>query len=100
MKKNIAVKIILVLFVPSFIFGSCKNTNDATVFKGNVKKFEPTAESLKNYKLPQWYKDAKFGIYFHWAPFSVPAYGSEWYPHWMYYPLDKKGKGEEIGGDS
>ena len=48
--------------------------------------FEPTGESLMNYKVPQWYEDAKFGIYFHWAPFSVAAYKTEWYPHWMYSP--------------
>jgi alpha-L-fucosidase len=52
--------------------------------------FKPTSESLKHYKVPQWYKDAKFGIYFHWAPFSVAAYKSEWYPHWMYNPPDIK----------
>ncbi|MEO6982353.1 MAG: alpha-L-fucosidase, partial [Edaphobacter sp.] len=34
------------------------------------QKFEATSESLKNYQMPQWYDDAKFGIYFHWAPFS------------------------------
>jgi len=48
--------------------------------------FEPTGESLKHYKVPQWYEDAKFGIYFHWAPFSVAACKTEWYPHWMYSP--------------
>ncbi len=48
--------------------------------------FEPTGESLKNYEVPQWYEDAKFGIYFHWAPFSVAAYKTEWYPYWMYSP--------------
>ena len=52
--------------------------------------FEPTSESLKNYKVPQWYEDAKFGIYFHWAPFSVPAYKTEWYPRWMYSPSDMR----------
>jgi alpha-L-fucosidase len=35
--------------------------------------FEPTSESLMHYQVPQWYDDAKFGIYFHWAPFSVRA---------------------------
>lgn len=49
-------------------------------------RFQATTESLKNYAVPQWYEDAKFGIYFHWAPFSVPAYKTEWYPHWMYSP--------------
>ncbi|MFM9588257.1 alpha-L-fucosidase [Streptomyces scabiei] len=33
---------------------------------------------------PEWFQDAKFGIYFHWGAFSVPAYESEWYPRSMY----------------
>jgi alpha-L-fucosidase len=33
---------------------------------------------------PQWYEDAKFGIYFHWGIYSVPAFGSEWYSRNMY----------------
>jgi alpha-L-fucosidase len=33
---------------------------------------------------PEWFKDAKFGIYFHWGVFCVPAFGDEWYPRWMY----------------
>jgi alpha-L-fucosidase len=37
---------------------------------------------------PEWFQDAKFGIYFHWGVYSVPAYGSEWYPRNMY---DKAG---------
>ncbi len=34
---------------------------------------------------PQWFKDSKLGIYFHWGLYSVPAYGSEWYPRWMHF---------------
>ncbi|WP_075737249.1 alpha-L-fucosidase [Streptomyces acidiscabies] len=33
---------------------------------------------------PEWFRDAKFGIYFHWGAFSVPAYDNEWYPRNMY----------------
>ncbi|MGW1164643.1 alpha-L-fucosidase [Streptomyces sp. NPDC002550] len=33
---------------------------------------------------PEWFRDAKFGIYFHWGVFSVPAYDNEWYPRNMY----------------
>jgi alpha-L-fucosidase len=33
---------------------------------------------------PEWFQDAKFGVYFHWGVFSVPAYGNEWYPRNMY----------------
>jgi alpha-L-fucosidase len=41
-------------------------------------------ESLKSYEAPEWYKDAKFGIFIHWGAYSVPAFGSEWYPRMMY----------------
>src|SRR5579859_3782482 len=33
---------------------------------------------------PTWFQDAKFGIYFHWGVFSVPAFSNEWYPRNMY----------------
>jgi alpha-L-fucosidase len=38
---------------------------------------------------PEWFKDAKLGIYFHWGVYSVPAFGSEWYPRNMF----RKGDG-------
>jgi alpha-L-fucosidase len=41
-------------------------------------------ESLRSYQVPDWYKDAKFGIFIHWGVYSVPAFGSEWYPREMY----------------
>lgn len=40
--------------------------------------------SLSEWEVPQWYKDAKFGIFIHWGIYSVPAFGSEWYPRQMY----------------
>ncbi|WP_242504072.1 alpha-L-fucosidase [Promicromonospora panici] len=43
-----------------------------------------TWESLSRYRVPQWYRDAKFGIFLHWGAFSVPAFGNEWYPRTMY----------------
>jgi alpha-L-fucosidase len=46
--------------------------------------YRPDYESLDTYKVPDWYKDAKFGIFIHWGVYSVPAYGSEWYPREMY----------------
>lgn len=46
--------------------------------------FRPDWESLQTYKVPDWYKDAKFGIFIHWGVYSVPAFGSEWYPRLMY----------------
>jgi alpha-L-fucosidase len=46
--------------------------------------FRTDWESVQSYKVPEWYKDAKFGIFIHWGVYSVPAFGSEWYPREMY----------------
>ncbi|RKY04416.1 alpha-L-fucosidase [Candidatus Poribacteria bacterium] len=46
-------------------------------------KFEPTWESLRNYRCPEWFRDAKFGIWAHWGPQSVPMAG-DWYARNMY----------------
>ncbi|HTY86456.1 MAG TPA: alpha-L-fucosidase [Candidatus Acidoferrum sp.] len=48
-------------------------------------KFQPTWESLRtNYVVPEWFLDAKFGIFMHWGLYAVPAHGSEWYEKHMY----------------
>jgi len=48
-------------------------------------RFTADWESLKQRKpAPEWFRDAKFGIYFHWGVYSVPAFGSEWYPRNMH----------------
>ena len=46
--------------------------------------FSADWESLRKYETPDWYKDAKFGIFIHWGIYSVPAFGNEWYPRNMY----------------
>jgi alpha-L-fucosidase len=46
--------------------------------------FRPEWQSLAGYQVPDWYKDAKFGIFIHWGLYSVPAFGSEQYPRQMY----------------
>jgi alpha-L-fucosidase len=50
------------------------------------ESYQPQWDSLEQHPSPDWYRDAKFGIYFHWGLFSVPAFGNEWYSHWMYQP--------------
>jgi alpha-L-fucosidase len=50
----------------------------------NQGPFRPDWESLQKYNVPEWYKDAKFGIFIHWGVYSVPAFGNEWYPRLMY----------------
>ena len=37
-------------------------------------KYEPTKESVMKHEAPQWFKDAKFGIFIHWSLFSVPGW--------------------------
>ena len=52
--------------------------------------FQPEWESLKKHdEAPDWFRNAKIGIYFHWGVYSVPAFGSEWYPRNMH----RKGSG-------
>ena len=46
-------------------------------------RFEPTFESLRTYSAPEWFRDAKFGIWSHWGPQSVPMFG-DWYARNMY----------------
>ncbi len=45
--------------------------------------FQPTRQSLQNYRYPDWYRDAKFGIWAHWGPQSQPEMG-DWYARQMY----------------
>lgn len=48
-----------------------------------TSRFEPTFESLRTYAAPEWFRDAKFGIWSHWGPQSVPMFG-DWYARNMY----------------
>jgi alpha-L-fucosidase len=48
------------------------------------RRYEATWESLRGHEVPQWYRDAKFGIFIHWGLYSVPAFANEWYPRSMY----------------
>ena len=41
-------------------------------------QYQPVTESLRTHKTPQWYEDAKFGVFLHWGPYAVPAF-HEWY---------------------
>jgi alpha-L-fucosidase len=45
--------------------------------------FEGTRESLKGYQIPEWFRDAKFGIWAHWGPQSATENG-DWYARNMY----------------
>ena len=72
--KHIACLLILVL-------ASCTHL-DAHAEK---ETYQPSWGSLARHEAaPEWFQDAKLGIYFHWGPYSVPAFGGEWYPRNMF----------------
>lgn len=51
--------------------------------------FHASWDSLAGYRTPDWFRDAKFGIFLHWGVYSVPAFGNEWYSRNMYIPGNK-----------
>ena len=66
-------------------------------------KFQPTWDSLKaNYRTPEWFNQAKFGIFIHWGLYAIPAYHNEWYSRHMYgqfaqYHTEKYGAPDVFG---
>jgi len=77
MKKTL--KLITLLIAILFTFPSNAQSNESETIK-----YEANWKSLQQYKVPEWWKNMKFGIYFHFGPYSVPAHKTEWYSHWMY----------------
>ena len=51
--------------------------------KAEPGKFSPTWESLSQYEVPEWFRNAKFGIWAHWGPQCQPEAG-DWYGRDMY----------------
>jgi alpha-L-fucosidase len=45
--------------------------------------YKSTWDSMLQYETPEWYRDAKFGIWAHWSPQCVPEAG-DWYGRVMY----------------
>lgn len=76
--------ILLVLFNASFNFAQPVKVpvrpENEPVHEGI---FIPSWESLQQYKVPEWFKDAKFGIWAHWGPQCQPEQG-DWYARMMY----------------
>lgn len=82
---------LLLVFIAAPIVSMSVAQNVITKVDG---PFNSTAESLATYKCPVWFRDAKFGIWAHWGPQSVPMAG-DWYARYMYSqddPRDKRGQ--------
>lgn len=63
--------------------------------------FQASFESLEKVNpVPEWFRDAKFGIYFHWGVYSAPAFANEWYPRNMHIKDSRENKHHiEVYGD-
>lgn len=59
-------------------------------------EYQPTWESLDQRSTPDWYRDAKFGIFIHWGLYSVPAWSPRGtYAEWYWHALDGKNQNSE-----
>ena len=81
MKKNQKQIIVFCSIILLFLTASTNSQNaDYPVVEG---VFKPEWESLKSYKTPDWFRDAKFGIWAHWGPQCEPEAG-DWYGRNLY----------------
>ncbi len=74
--------------VAIFTLVACnEKATETTVNEEEINiEYTPDWASLgKHNESPEWFKNAKLGIYFHWGLYSVPAYNNEWYPRWMHF---------------
>ncbi|MGB5263226.1 MAG: alpha-L-fucosidase, partial [Lutimonas sp.] len=95
--------LLLLFYVSSFTYGQ-SNTIESMDRVADPYT-EDWASLGKHQEAPQWFKDAKLGIYFHWGLYSVPAFSSEWYPRNMHFKdhdvykhhVEKYGEPSEFG---
>src|ERR1700686_5274166 len=80
-RRLVAFLLVIALFLVS---GGARVQAQAQPQSEPMERYQANWESLKKYQTPDWFRDAKFGIFIHWGVYSVPAFGSEWYPRDMY----------------
>ncbi len=74
-------------------------------YTGQPFTYKPTWESVNAHEAaPEWFLDAKLGIYYHWGLHSVPAYYNEWYSRQLHknstvrdYHVENFGDPSEFG---
>lgn len=72
-------------YAPGQKFAAAEARQAAMVAREDQRgPFHANWDSLGGYKIPDWFRDAKFGIFLHWGVYSVPAFGNEWYSRNMY----------------
>jgi alpha-L-fucosidase len=91
MAKSVSIRIVLLIVVGVVTLSS--SAFAAECCKKRSIWYEPKWQSFKKYQVPEWYLDAKFGIFIHWGVYSVPAFDNEWYPRHMY--IDERAEEDE-----
>lgn len=79
------------LLLTAILFASCNQANktsyniESVASPKGTEVFQPDWENIAdNYNFPEWFVNAKFGIFIHWGAYAVPAFGNEWYARNMY----------------
>src|SRR5713101_617241 len=80
MKSKAILPVLALLPIVAFAAESQQTSASLPISSG---PFQPTMESLTQYHCPEWFRDAKFGIWAHWGPQAVPMDG-DWYARRMY----------------
>ncbi len=88
--KSIAMGIPALQLTPSFALDKSISIASKNNFIDNGP-FKASRFSLKNYEIPDWFRDAKFGMWAHWGPQSAVEYG-DWYARNMYIEGHKQNK--------
>jgi alpha-L-fucosidase len=94
-RSPLVLLIAVVLLLTVRAWPSAQQNSAVTAKVAEVEKlaaagpFAPRWDSLARFQVPDWYQDAKFGIFIHWGVYSVPAFGNEWYPRNMYKSDEK-----------
>ena len=86
MNKSISLifSLCLMFFCPMLLA-----QNEALPYR--TGQFDSSEESLQHYTVPEWFRDAKFGIWSHWGPQAVPREG-DWYAKNMYVEGSRQNK--------
>jgi len=79
---RISMKTTIVLIIGILMY-SCNGKQPGQEVKPLTPSFTSDIESFRQYRYPEWFRDAKFGIWAHWGPQAVPRQG-DWYARRLY----------------
>ncbi len=83
--RAVVLRHVAVVVIAMTLAGQAQDPQNRGVASSD-KPFQPTWNSLRNNRTPQWLRDGKFGIYTHWGVYAVPAMGpnATWYSNHAY----------------